>query len=60
MKFKCLKCSYLYDPAVGCPAQGVEPGTEFRDLPEDFRCPVCGVDLTQFERLDKWKKRHGY
>ncbi|MCB9475551.1 MAG: rubredoxin [Deltaproteobacteria bacterium] len=57
-KFKCLKCSYIYDPKVGCPEQGVPPGTAFEDLPEGFRCPQCGVDLTQFERLEKWKKRH--
>lgn len=59
MKFKCLKCSYIYDPALGCPQMNVPPGTDFRNLPEGFRCPICGVDLTQFERLDKWKRRHG-
>lgn len=30
---------YIYDPAVGDPDNGVEPGTEFKDLPADWVCP---------------------
>ncbi|MBZ0274313.1 rubredoxin [bacterium] len=56
-KFHCLKCSYIYDPAVGCPVKGVPPGTPFRELPDGFECPQCGADLTQFERLDRWMDR---
>jgi rubredoxin len=58
MKYKCLKCSYIYDPAEGCSPSGIPPGIPFEELPDTFRCPRCGADLTQFTRLDKWKKQH--
>ena len=34
-KYKCEVCGYIYDPAVGDPDNGIEPGTPFEDLPED-------------------------
>ena len=37
-----------YDEAVGDPDNGIEPGTKFEDLPEDFECPLCGVGKDQF------------
>ncbi|MDD4294711.1 MAG: rubredoxin [Candidatus Omnitrophica bacterium] len=48
-KYKCTACGYIYDPAVGDPENGVEPGTDFADVPNDWVCPLCGVDKTQFE-----------
>ena len=27
---------------------GIEPGTEFEDLPDDFECPLCGVGKDNF------------
>lgn len=51
-KWKCLMCDYVYDPALGDPDNGVEPGTGFEDIPDDWICPVCGVGKDQFERVD--------
>lgn len=48
-KYKCTMCGYIYDPAVGDPDNGVEPGTAFEDLPDDWVCPDCGADKDQFE-----------
>ena len=31
-KYKCAKCGYTYDPEVGDPKHGIEPGTPFEDL----------------------------
>jgi hypothetical protein len=28
-KWKCIICWYIYDPSVGDPENGVEPGTAF-------------------------------
>jgi rubredoxin len=42
-KFKCDVCGYEYDPAVGDPSGGVDPGTSFENLPADWVCPVCGA-----------------
>ena len=34
------------------PDNGVEPGTAFEDVPEDWVCPDCGVGKDLFEELD--------
>lgn len=47
-KTKCAKCGYVYDPAKGDPKHGIEPGTKFEDLPEDWRCPRCHKGKDQF------------
>ena len=49
-KYVCSVCGYLYDPAQGDPVNGVEPGTRFEDLPDDWSCPVCGASKDQFEK----------
>ena len=47
-KHVCDVCGWEYDPAVGDPENGIEPGTAFEDLPEDWVCPLCGVGKDQF------------
>jgi hydroxylamine reductase len=39
----------VYDPQKGDPDSGVEPGTAFEQLPDDWVCPVCGAGKDQFE-----------
>ena len=48
-KYKCTKCGYVYDPEKGDPKHGIEPGTKFEDLPEDWKCPRCRKDKEQFK-----------
>ena len=43
MKYRCVLCGYIYDPAAGDPDNGVAPGTAFSDLADDWVCPECGV-----------------
>ena len=50
-KYECTACGYVYDPAEGDPDNGVEPGTAFEDLPDDWVCPDCGVDKEDFEKM---------
>ncbi|MGD2105693.1 MAG: rubredoxin [Anaerolineae bacterium] len=50
-RWECLVCGYIYDPGEGDPDQGVEPGTAFEDLPDDWVCPDCGVGPDMFEKL---------
>lgn len=57
-KYKCEVCGYVYDPAVGDPAvgdpdNGVDAGTPFEKLPEDWVCPVCGVGKDSFAKVGK-------
>ncbi len=49
VKYVCEICGYVYDPAVGDPANGVEPGTAWENVPEGWMCPVCGVGKDQFK-----------
>jgi rubredoxin len=49
-KYVCVVCSYVYDPEKGDPDSGVEPGTPFDKLSEDWVCPVCGAGKDQFEK----------
>ena len=35
-KWECTACGYIYDES--------EEGTSFEELPDDWLCPVCGVD----------------
>ena len=48
-KYICTVCQWVYDPEIGDPEQGIEPGTAFENLPEDYVCPLCGVGKEEFE-----------
>ena len=49
-KYVCDVCGYVYDPAEGDPDNGVNPETAFKDLPDDWECPVCGAGKDQFSK----------
>ncbi len=48
-KYLCGVCAYEYDPEVGDPDSGIQPGTAFEDIPDDWVCPVCGATKDQFD-----------
>ena len=52
-KYKCSVCDYVYDPELGDPEGGVTPGTPFEKLPDDWVCPVCGAEKSQFEKVEE-------
>ena len=51
-KYVCEACGWEYDEAKGDPDNGIEPGTKFEDLPEDFECPLCGVGKDMFTEAE--------
>jgi rubredoxin len=51
-RWECLVCGYVYDPAEGDPDSGIEPGTPFEALPDDWICPDCGAGKDMFEKMD--------
>ena len=51
-KYMCEVCGWIYDPSEGLPEIGVQPGTKFEDLPDDFVCPECGVGKASFSPVD--------
>jgi rubredoxin len=44
----CDICGYVYDPEIGDEDFGINPGTAFEDLPEDWVCPDCGAEQEEF------------
>lgn len=46
--FICPICAYVYEPNLGDDTQGIEPGTSFADLPEDWICPICAAAKSEF------------
>lgn len=51
IKYQCVACGLIYDPAKGDPDSGIKPGTKFEDIPNDWVCPVCGAEKQDFEKL---------
>lgn len=47
-KYVCNICGWVYDESIGDPENGIEAGTAFEDLPDDFVCPLCGVGKEDF------------
>ena len=47
-KYICDICGWIYDPMTGLIEEGIEPGTSFDDLPDDFICPECGAGKDEF------------
>lgn len=51
-KFVCNICGWVYDEEQGLPEQGIAAGTKIADLPEDFKCQLCGVGKENFRIED--------
>jgi rubredoxin len=50
-KWEC-PCGYVYDPAEGDEDNGVAPGTQWEDVPEDWVCPLCGAEKEAFFKVE--------
>ena len=50
-KYVCDICNWEYDEAAGLPDQGIAPGTKWEELPEDFKCALCGAPKEMFTQL---------
>ena len=42
-KYRCTICGYIYDEAV--------EKVKFEDLPEDWKCPLCGAPKSLFQEV---------
>ena len=51
-KMQCIVCGYIYDEEQGDPGEGIDPGTHWADIPDDFMCPDCGVGKEDFEEVE--------
>ena len=47
-RYICGICGFVYDPEKGDPTQGIPPGTPFSELPDDWHCPRCKREKSNF------------
>jgi rubredoxin len=51
-RWLCEMCGFIYDPEEGDPDSGIPPGTAFEDIPDDWMCPICGAEKSDFRALE--------
>ncbi|MDF1827133.1 MAG: rubredoxin [Legionellaceae bacterium] len=51
-KYICVICGLIYDEAEGWEEDGIEPGTRWADVPENWFCPDCGASKLDFEMIE--------
>ena len=44
-------CGYIYNPDKGGRKGEIPKGSYFNDLPDDWKCPVCGAGKKLFKPL---------
>ncbi len=59
-RYECRSCGYIYEPAKGDSKGNIPPGTEFKELPTSWRCPVCGAGKMRFENKGPVGKASGF
>lgn len=47
-RFHCIACLFPYDERAGLPDDGIPPGTQWKQVPEHWRCPDCGRPKSGF------------
>jgi len=61
---ECQSCMYQYSPKKGDDFYPVSAGTPFKDLPEDWNCPVCGASKSKFKSIGRqvagFEQNQGY
>ncbi|HMK59771.1 MAG TPA: rubredoxin [Dissulfurispiraceae bacterium] len=46
-------CGYTYNEKKGDRKGKIPPDTKFEDLPEDWKCPVCGSGKKFFKKVEE-------
>lgn len=50
--YVCMGCGYRYYQELGDPQGGHPPGTAFDNLPDTWKCPMCGLGKSSFEEQE--------
>lgn len=50
--YLCVVCGLTYKEELGWPEDGIQPGTKWEDVPENWECPDCGVGKSDFEMIE--------
>lgn len=49
--YECRSCGYTYEPTKGDNRTKTPVGVPFKELPNDWRCAVCGASTSQFSNM---------
>lgn len=52
VQYKCMLCGWVYDSEKGDVEHGIDAGTLFEDLPDDWKCPLCGAGKDMFQLVE--------
>ncbi|MDR3604856.1 MAG: rubredoxin [Syntrophaceae bacterium] len=44
-------CGYMYNPEKGDRKGKIPKGVAFEDLPDDWKCPICGAGKKMFKPM---------
>jgi rubredoxin-NAD+ reductase len=47
-RYQCDVCGHIYNEAEGDAETGIAPGTRWEDIPDDWRCPECGAEKSEY------------
>ena len=50
-EYVCTVCGYIYKPSEGDKEENIKAGTDFKDIPTDWICPICGAEKAVFEKV---------
>ena len=51
-RYICLICGFIYDEEEGWPEDGIQAGTRWEEVPDDWACPDCGAAKEDFEMME--------
>ena len=49
-EYVCPACGYIYEIAEGDSAGNIAQGTPFEELPDNWKCPICGLEKDEFNK----------
>ena len=52
-RYECSICGWIYEEEQGHPDGGIEPGTKFEDIKEDWFCPLCSAMKEKFNKISQ-------
>ena len=50
-RWQCQVCDWIYDEALCESNDGIAPKTLWINVPDDWVCPDCGIDKSQFNLI---------
>jgi len=49
-QYQCV-CGFIYSEEKGLLSEGINPGTKWEEVDEDFICLICGLSKEDFTKI---------